>query len=328
MIDRRKMLRLGAAGLATGALGATWGCSPKKPAATGAPLSMQASWVNDAEFIGYFVAIANDWYASEGLAFNYLQGGPEKVADEVLAKGQCDIALTNPDGTFQAILNQGAPFKIIGTQYQKSPLGIVSLDKNKILQPKDLVGKRLAVPDANKITARAFLELNGVDPASVQFVKYLYDPTILVNGTVDATVDFVTNVPYSIRLQGQFPTSFLFADHNFGMFMDTVVVREETLKTKRKELISFLRASRRGWNENFKDVNVYPEKFMKTFYKENGRTVDNEKYFNGQQKPLMEAPTGIFSMSEEGIEETIRSLDRIGLKAPRSTFVTDLLAEV
>lgn len=326
--SRRDLLRLAA----TAAVGAT--CLPdcsksdSNPVGKAASLSMQASWVNDAEFIGYFVAMAKEWYQADSLAFEYKQGGPEKVADEVLAKGQCDIALTNPDGTLQAILNQGAPFKIIGTQYQKSPLGIVSLTKNKILSPKDLVGKKLAVPEANKSTARAFLELNGIKASSVQIVNYLYNPDILVSGTVDATIDFVTNVPYSIRLLGEVPSSFLLADFNFGMFMDTVVVRDETLRSKRKELVAFLRSSRRGWEENFKDTNLYPERFMKTFYKNNGRTVDNEKYFNSQQKPLMEAPGGVFSMSQEGIEQTIESLARIGLKAPRSTFVTDLLSEV
>lgn len=289
---------------------------------------MQSPWVNDAEFIGYFIGIAKGYYEQEGLAFRYLSGAPEKVADEILARRQCDVALTNPDGTFQAILKQGAPFKIIGTQYQKSPLGVVSLRENNIRSPQDLVGKRLAVPEANKLTVRAFLELNGIEPSSVQISAYTYDPTILVNGAVDATIDFVTNVPYTIRLKGRQPSSFLLADFKFPMFMDTVVVREETLKTRRKELVSFLRASRRGWEENFKDVDAYPETFMKTFFKDTGRTVDNEKYFNAQQKPLIETPSGIFSMSEEGIAATLESLARVGLKASRDTFVTDLLAEI
>ena len=326
--NRRDVLRILGATATAGALFPLAGCGSQKAVRNGIPLSMQASWVNDAEFIGYFVAIAKQWYEQEGVAFEYLEGGPEKVADEVLARNQCDVALTNPDGTFQAIITQGAPFKIIGTQYQKSPLGIVSLAKNNIKSPEDLIGKKLAVPDANRITASAFLKVNGIDPKSVQFVKYLYNPDILVNGTVDATVDFITNVPYSIRLLGEVPTAFLMADYNFGMFMDTVVVHEETIKTKREQLIGFLRASRLGWEENFKDTNKYPEMFMKTFFKENGRTVDNEKYFNNQQKPLMEHADGIFAMSDEGIEETLVSLSKIGLNVDRSVFVTDLLAEV
>jgi|SRR5580698_1279327 ABC-type nitrate/sulfonate/bicarbonate transport system substrate-binding protein len=326
---RRDLLRGFAASfaVATPFLLAECGPEPKR-AGVGKPLSMQASWANDAEFIGYFVAIAKGWYEAGGLAFEYLQGGPETVSDEVLAKRQCDVALTNIDGTVDAVLKQGAPFKVIGTQYQKSPLGVVSLAANNIRSPKDLVGKRLAVPDANRLTVAAFLRLNNIDPNKVDIVNYLYDPDILVKGTVDATVDFVTNVPYAIRLEGVVPNSFLFADFGFEMFMDTMVVSDETLRTKRQELVSFLRASRKGWEENFKDIGVYPEQFKDSFYGNNGRTVDNEKYFNEQQKPLIESPSGIFSMSAEGIDKTRESLARIGLKAPADLFVTDLLREV
>ena len=35
--------------------------------AAGAPLTMQASWINDAEFSGYFVAIDQGYFTAEGL---------------------------------------------------------------------------------------------------------------------------------------------------------------------------------------------------------------------------------------------------------------------
>lgn len=295
---------------------------------TGPALRMQSPWVNDAEFIGYFIAEANGYYAAEKLNYRYLSGGPEKISGEVLAAGNCEVALTNIDGTAQAITSQNAPFKIIGAQYQKSPLGIVSLEENEITKPQHLRGKRLAVPAANIATTEAFLRLNDIDPREVRMMPYLYDPAILINGSVDATVDFVTNVPYSIRLQNKIPTSFLFYDYKFRQFMDTVVVREETLRDRREDLVKFLRASRKGWDENFRDVNAYPPKFEDTYFKGTGRTIDNEKFFNLEQKPLMVTPNGIFSMTEEDIEANIESLRAIGIDLPRDAFVTDLLDEV
>jgi len=331
IVCRRKVLGGGGAlllgGTASQMLSA---CGEQKDskAAPGLPLSLQSAWVNDAEFMGYFIAIDKGYYESEGLAFKYLPGGPDKVADEVLVANACDVALTTPDGTVSAIVKQNAPLKIIGTQYQKSPLGIVTLVDNKITKPQDLVGKTLAVPAANKLTTEAFLQIAGVNPRDVQFVPYQYDPSLLVDGTVAATVDFVTNVPYSIRLRNKEPYSFLFWDYGFKLFNDTVAVSENTLKTKRKELVAFIRASRRGWIENFKDTNAYPPLFEKNWFKGTGRTIDNEKYFNEQQKPLMEVANGIFSMSEEAIDDNIRSLNSIGIKATRSMFDTDLLKEV
>ena len=35
-----------------------------------AKFAMQAAWVNDAEFMGYFVGMTNGYYAAEGLDLN------------------------------------------------------------------------------------------------------------------------------------------------------------------------------------------------------------------------------------------------------------------
>ena len=300
----------------------------KDGSSVGASIAMQAAWVNDAEFIGYFVAQNGSLYAKEGVNLSYLAGGPEIVADTVVLARKADIALTTPDTTISAIVNQGARVKIIGAQYQKNPLGIVSLQKNHIDTLSDLKGRTLAVPPANVISVQSILKLNRIASDAVRIVPYQYDPTPLIRGEVDATVDFVTDVPYAIRQLGVEPSSFLLYDYGFKIFNDTVVVLEDTLQTKRDSLVKWLRASRRGWEENFKDPTRYPKLFANSFFRGNGRTAANEIFMNQAQKPLIENASGIFSMSEQAIELNIEALNRMGIKATASMFVTDLLKEV
>jgi ABC-type nitrate/sulfonate/bicarbonate transport system substrate-binding protein len=300
----------------------------KKARAKLPKLSLQSPWVNDAEFIGYFVAIDKGYYDEEKINFEYIPGSPDINAGVMLLGNRCDIALTNLDGTANSIVRDKAPLKVIGAQYQRSPLGIVTLKENGITAPKDLVGKTIAVPDANIPTTQAFLRLNAIRLEQVRIVPYQYDPGPLINGSVDATVDFVTNVPYSIRLRGKEPSSFLFYDFGFKMFMDTVVVTERVLRDKPKELVAFLRASRKGWEENFKNAATFPATFRSSWFKDNGRDEDNERYFNERQKPLIEASAGIFSMSEQDIQDNLSSLKEIGLEIPPTTFDTSLLRDV
>ena len=297
-------------------------------AATGAPLAFQASWVNDAEFTGYFVAIDKGWYKDEGLDLTYLSGGPDVIPESALLAGKADLTLTTPDTTISAIVDQGAPFKIVGTQYQKNPLGVVSLAERPIRTPKDLVGKVLAVPPVNQVSVEATLALNGVDKSQVRIVPYEYDPTPLLAGEIDASVDFTTNVPYTIEQKGKQAVSFLLYDFGFTIYNDTVVVTEETLKAKRKQIVAWLRASRKGWTENLKDPTKYPPLLADTWYKGTGRTVENELYFNKAQKPLIEHPAGVFAMDEDGIAKNIEALSRIGIKATRQMFDTTLLQEI
>lgn len=328
---RRKFLEFsGVSALLAGA-GFFQGCKKNEPTATPNGLkllSMQSPWINDAEFIGYFIGMSESYYRQEGLDFRYLSGGPAKVADLAVASKNATVALTNPETTVNMILKEKIPFKIIGTQYQKSPLGIVSLAKNKINIPKDLIGRRVAVPDANQITFEAFLRLNKIDPKAVNIVQYAYDPTPLVEGRVDCTVDFVTNVPFSIRQAGMEPNSFLFHDFGFKVYMDTVVVLEETIASNRNMLVRFLRASRKGWAQNFADPEKWPPRLMTSHFSGTNRTVENEIYFNRAQQPLMQSEAGYFSMSEDDIKSTIASLNSIGLAATRSMFDTSLLAQV
>lgn len=313
--------------LALAAAGATLPLTSRLAYAA-SPLTFQASWINDAEFSGYFTAIDKGYYAAEGLDLTYLSGGPDVIPESALIAGKADVTVTTPDTTVTAITQQGAPFKIIGAQYQKNPIGIISLASKPIKTPQDLVGKTLAVPPVNVISVEAMLKISGVDRASVNIVPYAYDPTPLIKGEIDASLDFTTNVPFTIKQAGPDATSFLLYDFGFTIFNDTVVVTEDTLKAKRKELIAFLRASRKGWEENLKDPAVYPPTFADTWFKGTGRSIENEVYFNTAQKPLIEAEGGIFSMSEATIAANIAALAAVGITATRDMFDTTLLAEI
>ncbi len=319
-IDRRRFMALTAAAAAA-PLAA-------RRASAASPLTMQAAWINDAEFTGYFTAIDNGYYGDEGLDLTYLSGGPDLIPESSIIAGKAYLALTTPDTTIKAIVDQGAKFKIIGAQYQKNPHGIISLAKNPINDPKGLIGKTLAVPPVNVISVEVMLRANGIDRSQVNIVPYAYDPTPLIKGEIDASLDFTTNVPFTIKQHGAEAVSFLLYDFGYTIFNDTIVVTEDTLASKRKELVSWLRASRKGWEENLKDPAVYPPKFADTWFKGTGRSIDNEIYFNTAQKPLVESPNGILSMSEDGIAKTIDALSQVGIKAKRDMFDTTLLEEV
>lgn len=292
------------------------------------PFAMQAAWINDAEFAGYFLAQDKGYYTEEGLDLTYLPGGPDVIPESTIIAGRADLALTTPDTTIRAITEQGAKFKIIGAQYQKNPIGIVSLKKNPINAPADLVGKTIAVPPVNTVTIEALLAMNGVDKTQVNIVPYAYDPTPLVKGEIDASLDFTTNVPFTIGQLGEEAHSFLLYDHGVTLYNDTVVVTEETLAAKRKELVAWLRASRKGWNEALADPALYPPQWETTWFAGTGRSIANEVYFNTAQKPLIEAPGGIFSMTEEDIEKNIAALAAVGITGTRDMFDTTLLEEI
>ena len=292
-------------------------------------LNFQTVWLNDPEFLGYMIAIDNGLYAAEGLKVNYIPGGPDVIPEGSLLSGRADIALTAPLSTVQAIADKGAPFKIIGTQFQKAPDGVISLKSSNINAPKDLIGKQVACPPLSQPTFKAMLATNDVPEDQVRIVPYTFDPTPLGTGAVDAVVDFVTETPFLVeQSSGKEVSYFLLWDFGLPLYVDTVVVTDDTLGAKRDQLVKFLRASRKGWAENNADLKKYVLLYHDTWFKGLGSTIEAELYHNQAQLPLMENPNGIFFMDDEGIQLNLDTLAKVGVKGTRDMFDTTLLAEI
>lgn len=200
------------------------------------------------------IAIDNGYYAAESLAVNSMSGGPNVIPEGALLSEKADIALTNIVTTATAVVEKGAQLVIIGAQYQKNPVGVISLASADIAGPKDLVGKTVARPPLSKNAFNAVLAIAGVAQDKVRVVPFTFDPAPLIDGSVDAVVGFVTQIPFPVEQKsGKKASSFLFWDFGLPLFVDLVVVAKDTLKAKRPQLVKFLRASQKGWAENFAD---------------------------------------------------------------------------
>lgn len=311
-----------------GAAAAAFG-SAGRAAAAETTLNFQSIWINDPEFIGYFIALDQGYYKDAGLAVNYMPGGPDLIPQGALLTGKADVALTSLVETATAVIDKGATFKIIGAQFQKSPDSVISLEATGIKSIKDLVGKTVACSTLSLSTFKVLLGLNGVTEDQVKIVPYAFDPTPLATGQVDAVVDFMTSLPYIVEQTSGKKASFvLFYDFGLPFGQDLITVTEETLKSRRKELVAFLRASRKGWDEDFKDPAKYPVAYEDSWFKGNGYTRDAAIFHSKIQVGLMQHAKGVFTMDDDWIDKNLATLDKIGVKANRDLFDTSLLAEI
>lgn len=323
-MGRRAALSLLAGVSARMAMGAR-----RADAADGVPLTLQAAYINDAEFLGYYVGLEKGFYRQDGVALTYLSGGPDIIPESSLIAGNADIALTEPDTAIRAITRDGAPFVVIGAQFQKSPMGVISLSTAPIRNPADLAGKTLSVSAVSLVLVKQFLKINGLGPRDVRIVPdTASDPTQLLNGTVDASCGFVTDYPFMVREHGHEPVSFLLSDFGLDLFNNTVVATRDALRTKRAALVGFLKASRQGWTENLRDPLLYPKLYHDGWLRPAGRSVAYDQFSNAAYKPLMECPGGLFSMASEAIERNVTFLNRIGVPAKTAHFDASLMSEL
>lgn len=323
MLTRRGFGKAALAGLAAASLPIA------RARAAGTPLNFQSIWINDPEFVGYFIAIDKGYYAAEGLDLNYMPGGPDVIPQAALLTGKADIALTSLIESANAVAKKGAPFKIVGAQFQKSPDSVISLEATGIKTVKDLVGKTVACPPLSLGAFKVLLASNGVAEDQVKIVPYAFDPTPLATGQVDAVVDFMTSLPFIVeQSSGKKATYILSYDAGLPFGQDFVTVTEDTLKNRRKDVVAFLRASRKGWNDDFANPVQYVKDYENSWFKGNGYTPEAAEYHAKIQIPLIQSPAGVFAIDDEAIGKNLAALDKIGIKANKDLFDNSLLAEL
>src|SRR4029450_3594860 len=106
---------------------------------------------------------------------------------------------------------------------QTHPSAVMSLAKNPIRTPKDLVGKKLGLQQTSYATYNAFFKANGIAPKSLTHAPVQYAPAPLVAGDVDAFASFQTNQPIALALKGIKTVTFLLADYGYNTCADEFV---------------------------------------------------------------------------------------------------------
>jgi ABC-type nitrate/sulfonate/bicarbonate transport system substrate-binding protein len=342
VLGRRALLRrgLGAAGaLALGAPGlASCGSSgssgSKSAAAKGfGTLTYRLSWVENVEFAGAYIADSRGYYTAEHFSgCSLLPGGPSATAMEAdVVTKKAIVAISSPDITAAAVA-KGAPLKIIGAQFQKNPIAVMSMASRPILEPQDLYGKRIGVQATNEALWNSFLVSAKLDPSRITKVPVQFDPTPLTQGTVDGWLAFVTNEPIQLQLKGFQVKTMLVADHGYPMVAEIYIVRTDTIAGQRDMLKAFLRAEIKGWTDNLRDPSLGANLAVNTYGRNLGLSANEQLLESqGQNRLMHNADTkanGIFTVSDTLLQQNIAVLKTGGVDVRADLFDLSLLKEV
>jgi len=246
--------------LAAGLLAVTAG--PSAQAQTLTKVRLQLKWVAQAQFAGYYAAIAKGYYKAQGLDVQLKLGGPDIVPEQVVAAGGADFGID----WVPSLLNsreQGANLVDIAQVFARSGMREVSFKAKNITGVPDLKGKNVGVwLGGNEFELFSALVKNGMDPANpadVSIVKQPFDMTLLLSGQVDAAAAMTYN-EYAQVLEAVNATTgkqytaadFSLIDFNqvgTAMLEDNVFANADWLTKPGNEdlAVKFLAASFQGW---------------------------------------------------------------------------------
>ena len=143
---------------------------------------------------------------------------------------------------------------MVAVVYDKAGNNVFFRKSANIRTPKDLVGKKIAVPpaDSHRVLWPAFASMNGIDPQSVTLVNVKPEgkQAIVAGNEVDGAFDLYTSYAIWEKVLGKGDVgNLLWADFGLPIYGHTYFVNNEILRKNPKLIERFLRATHKGWRD-------------------------------------------------------------------------------
>ncbi len=225
------------------------------------PVKLQMQWFTQAQFAGYYAALAQGFYEDAGLDVEILEGGVDIVPATVLDSGAADFAISwVPRGLVPR--EEGLNITNIAQVFERSATLQVSFADSGISGVADLAGKKVGNWGfGNEFELLAGLRSAGLDPDSdVELVQQQFDMLALLSGDIDAAQAMTYN-EYAQVLEtinpdtGELyqPEDLVVIDWNdvgTAMLQDAIWADADKLESDsayRETAVKFVEASLRGW---------------------------------------------------------------------------------
>lgn len=244
-----------------GSSGSATLCDASKGPAEKTEVKLQLQWFTQAQFAGYYAAVAQGCYAEAGLDVEILQGAVEIVPQDVLASGGADFALAWVPKAL-ASREAGANIVNIAQIFQRSGTLQVSFKDAGITSAADFAGKKIGSWGfGNEFEIFAALSAAGLDPATdVEIVGQNFDMSGLLAGDIDAA-EAMTYNEYAQVLEAINPETgelytaddlnvVSYEEEGVGMLQDAIWADGDRLANDpeyRTTAIAFVKASLKGW---------------------------------------------------------------------------------
>jgi NitT/TauT family transport system substrate-binding protein len=220
--------------------------------------SFITQWVPQAQFAGYYVALAKGFYRQQGLELQIIDGGPERSSAAWLRRGRADFSSLWLVSALR-LCDQGCEVVNLAQLVQQSALMLVARKKNRIFRLSDLQGRRVGLwgPPFD-VQARLLFRQQGID---IIAIPQSFSINLFLRDGVAATSAMWYNEYHRIINSGIDPdelTTFRFADYGFNYPEDGIYVLKSFWRDHPDTCRAFVTATLKGWRAAFAE----PEKTL------------------------------------------------------------------
>lgn len=239
---------------------AACGSDDDEPSAEGlTPVKLQLQWVAQAQFAGYYAAVAQGFYNDEGLDVSIVEGGPDIVPIDSLTAGDVDYAISWVPKVLGSI-EAGAGVTDVAQIFERSATTQISFKDKGITEPADLLGKKVGSWGyGNEWELFAGMQKDAVGVKDIKLVQQAFDMNGFLAGDIDAAQAMTYN-EYAQVLETENPeTGELYTpedlnvinwnDVGTAMLQDAIWAPSDKLADAAyaEQTVKFIKASIKGW---------------------------------------------------------------------------------
>ncbi len=229
---------------------------------------VQMNWTADSAHLGFAMAEAKGLYKAKDLAVVMNEGRGSAVAAQMVATGQAQVGYADTVATLN-VAAQGAPIKIVSTVWKSGQFGVQFLENSGIKEPRDLIGKKLAVSAGSAMLPLipVFLRANDIKEDQVELVTAATNTFLglLTSGQVDAVSDTPEKVIVPLKADNIAAGNMYFYNHGVPIASLALVVAEDKLAENPDLYRRFVEATAEGWKAAMADPEAAVDALMVQF---------------------------------------------------------------
>ncbi len=210
------------------------------------PVTLRLKWKHQFQFAGYYAALEQGYYREKGFDVTVETVNFQESAFDAVKNGNATFAISDSSIVLHRL--KGEPFVVLAPVFQQSPLVLMTLAKDNLSSPYDLIGKRVMYrkgDDGAPITA--MLVKLGISLDKFQYQDHTFDDDLLANGGVDAYSVYSSNQPFLYQEKGLDISLIDPTNYGIDFYGDMLFAHEKYVQGNPERAKDFLEASLKGW---------------------------------------------------------------------------------
>ena len=204
-------------------------------------------WTAEAEYGGYYQALATGIYAKHGLDVTIQQGGPQVNHTQLLLAGRLDFNISSNSFLALNFVKENIPFRAVAGMFQKDPVVLIAHPGQGNDSFPALKGKPIMISADSRVGWWTFLKAKfGYSDGQIRPYTFNLAPFLADKGAIQQ--GYLGSEPFSIEQQGHFqPVVLLMADVGFKGYASMIATSDKKIEQQPDLVQRFVDASIEGW---------------------------------------------------------------------------------